>query len=371
MEVRVRVGIASRDARFAERLKGALEAQFPEDVGCLTFPAADKAAAAAQSGLLDIVLVDMAERERGLTLPDGTGVIYLLEEPEEEADMQGREYTAVCRYRSVDEWYELLTGEYKKIFYSKVQSEKQSSADEHFTGTRICMFTSAAGGTGASSAAAGFAVHCAGLRLPTLYLNAETMQSTDIFFRGTASYTMEDIIYAFRSGRYEPGSIIENALVRDTTGVSFFLSCSRAPDLFSMSGEELVSILEFIKEMNLFSVIVLDMTFDTSEKAVLPFMYADRTVLVTDGSETGNYKTCVFIDTLPMICQADEAAVGRKLRLMYNRFSKDTGCAIKNIGIKKLGGIGEIPVKTSEQLIRSISAMPPSERLAEELGLHV
>ena len=98
--------------------------------------------------------------------------------------------------------------------------------------------------------------------------------------------------------------------------------------MFTLTGEDIVKICEMIRDSENFEYIILDMNFEVSENIVLPFINSNMVILVTDGSEIGNYKTDCFISLLPIMLNSRETDISSKTRILYNRFDRNKGMAI-------------------------------------------
>ena len=137
--------------------------------------------------------------------------------------------------------------------------------------------------------------------------------------------------------------------------------------LFDMTGEEIVTIVDLIKESRKCTIIVLDLGFDATERIVLPFLSSDYTVLVSNGTRIANRKTGKLLDVLPGMCAGDPIELYEKTCLMYNRFRRGTSEVLQSELPVKLGGMGELSVTDPEDLVSELAVAPAMERLYERL----
>ncbi|HPZ00561.1 MAG TPA: hypothetical protein PLS28_03735, partial [Clostridiales bacterium] len=251
---------------------------------------------------------------------------------------------------------------------SAPQDGAEGRPEEATNGT-LCLFLSGGGGVGTSTAAAAFALRLAGKKQRVVYLNFEAFSCTDLFFQGESNYDLDDIIFSLRSKKYELQTLLRHALCRDSSGVFFLSPCRSAPDWFSLTGEELIQICHAVgKNMGAPVTLVLDMNADATENFVLPFLYAKRVVLVTNGTEAGNAKTAQLLQALPMLCNLSLFEVEKKVLLLYNRFPVENGKLLALPEPGKLGGIKQTEKDgTPKELIQKLSALSPFQRLEEHL----
>lgn len=410
-----RIGLLTNDTLFAERLAKAFETEYPGEFQFMRFPGPEKCAAAAKEIKMDLILADLSfqpalnealsksstEKAADIGKPAKTTnsekaanggktansgktatsrkqkcpVFYLSDRPVNVGLSSNPQTTAerkpgdsLFKYKSVDEWHSELS------CLCRAAPEGSPDGDDGSgprpTGRpKLCLFTAGGGGVGTSTAAAAFAVHCAGRKQSVLYLDFQTFPSVENYFSGSNTYTLEDIIYALRSGRYEPETIFRRVVTRDASGVRFLLPCRQPPDSFSLNGEDIVRICEGLNNAGKFDVIILDMNFESVERIVVPFLNADLTVFVTDGNRTANGKTRLALEALPMITDLSNLDVQKKAWILYNRYTSGRASLLKDIGVGRLGGIHTQNQKSEAALVRELSTMAPFDRLSEVLHL--
>jgi len=417
--VKRRVAIVSRDAVFEDRFQEAMGEQYKEELEFFSFPNPKKALTAARRLPLDLILADDwygpdSEGEADWSLkPESCRILFMTEAPIRQDLELWNDSLRTCKYQNTDVWYDLIEqiceGQWDRAALDPPEAEtlppepedppidmpdpadwddlpdeeeeedvlpepeesvippprKHSSTRTH--AGKVVLFTAAAGGVGTSTAAAAFAVHCARNKKVPLYLNLETFSSTESYFTNESNFTFEDILLALRSDRYEKTTLLRRAMCRDLSGVFTVVASPAASDLFSLTGEEIVRLWEWFLELDKFDLIVVDMNMDASERVVLPFYTADRTVIVTNGSVTANRKTERLLSTIPTISNLDRREIAARFRLLYNRYPAKNGRQIKGLEVGKLGGIHEIPCRTERALVRAISPLSPFARLEEDL----
>ena len=358
-----RIGVVDSDARFVDRLKKGMQELYSDEFELYVFPDTGRALVAAKHIGLQVLLVDrsIAFPEEKLERP--CRLVYL---HSQEVDLSSTAGTppVVCKYKSISEWHELLV-----TLCREVAAETEGgSAGTSGKQPKVCLFTSGGGGAGTSTAAAAFAIHLARKEKRVVYLNFETFNSTPIFFQGTGNYTMDDIMYALRSNKFEAQTLMRYALVRDNSTVRFLQPCKLPLDAFSFTGEEIVKVVGLIQNLGTVDCIILDMSADCMERLALPVIRADRVVLVSNGEPTVNLKTKQLVEALPLMCSEEKISVKQKLLRMYNRFLPEQGELYGDKDLGRLGGINMVRNRKNKDLILAMEHLPPFCRLEEELA---
>ncbi len=380
----IRIGVVDGNREFFERFRTALRDQFPGEFEVYLFPNLEKAALAVEKFRVRIVLVEPQEPDgdpidlSDHPLPNSAVYVRLvdrmqLETKWTETDDDPLSRTPVlCRYRSTDEWRELLLRFDERIApnaYKALNDQASGGADGDRETGKVVLFTSAAGGVGTSTVAKSFAAYCVRHSRRVLYLDLQTFPEQGFSDGGDGLYTMEDILLALRGHRYAPDAILQRAVELDEEGLASIAPPSDPTRLFDMTGEEIVTLLDLAGEQKRFSVILLDLTFDTSERIVLPLLAADKVVLVDDGMPVANEKTRQLLDLLPALCAEDSLTMYEKTCLIYNRFRNGIGRVLDTEVPLKLGGIGLLDIEDPRDLQDELSRAPAMERLYEKLDL--
>lgn len=380
----IRIGITDGNREFFERFYTAFKEQYREEFEIYLFPDLEKALKAVELFRIRVILIEMPETG-SLELPPGglpPTAFYarLCDRKQTEKEWESRDdilsgpslesIPYLCRFRSVEEWKDLIEKEVAALpggeSKVKIKCARGGGAPGTRKECRVVLFSSAAGGTGVSTAARGFTECCLRHGRHVLYLDLQTFPDR----HGTPGddlYTLEDILLSLRGRRYAPDAVLERALRTDESGSASLLPPANPAAIFDMTGEEIVTLIDLITELKRFSVIVLDMSFDSSERTVLPYCRADRAVLVTSGEHIANEKTERLLEALPALCMEEPLALYEKTCLLYDRFRKGR-CEVMETELPyKLGGIMELPITDREDLVAEVSVAPAMERLYEAL----
>lgn len=386
----IRIGITDGNRPFFERFRNAFRDQFGDEFEIYLFPDLPRAVKAVEHFHIRAVLLEDPEGQLRETspadLPDTAFFARLCDRKQEEKDWEREHQTPpdssgppiplLCRFRSTEEWRDLLLREIAALPGNDDKAYEQGTNGGGVPGDRdsckVVLFTSAAGGTGASTAARGFAEYSLRKNRRTLYLDLQTFPDPDLFPEGETVtgddlYTLEDIFFALRGRRYAPDALVERAVKTTESGFSAIAPPKNPGVLFDFTGEEIVTLLDIVRETQKFSLIILDMNIDSSERITLPILSSDRTVLVSDGSRIANRKTQQMMDLLPSLSTEAPAILFEKICLLYNRFRKGKSTPLETEMLCKLGGVNELDLSAADELAGELSCAPAMERLYELL----
>lgn len=382
--VSIRVGITDGNREFFERFHTAMKEQYREEIEVYLFPTLPKALKAVDRFRVRIVLLE----PDGLSasdipeggLPKNAYFARLADRKQDEKDWQNLtdqtgedpfgEIPVLCRFRSVAEWHDIITREASALPEAADKADPVGTPGGAAAGKKsdckVVLFTSAAGGTGASTAARGFVECCQRHNRSVLYLDLQTFPDRQAD-RVEDLFTLEDVLLSIRGRRYTPDAVLEQALRSDEEGVMTILPPQNPAALFDMTGEEIALILDLIKESRRCTIIVLDLEFDATERAVLPFLTSDYAVVVSNGTQIANQKTKQLMELLPTLCTEDPIDLYEKTCLLYNRFRHGKGKVLQTEALIKLGGIGELDVPDPQDLQAELAVAPAMERLYDRL----
>ncbi len=354
-----KIGIVDTDEVFILRLKEVFENRYPDEFEIIYFPNFNKAQTAVEKTDLAALLINRVYENNLNSIPKQCKTAVLTEN---RAALKVLSIPAVCKYQSIDEWYDFLT-----VLCNGEDVLTKGGRDVNTPLSKVCLFSSTGGGVGASAAAAAFCVCCAAKGVSVVYLNFETLCSTERFFFGESKYGFDDVIYALRSKKYELAPILQKAIIQDTCGVGFIKPCKVIPDAFSVTGEEIMKICEIIRGSGRFDIIVLDMNFESTENIVLPFLEADKTVLVTDGGINANIKLSKILEALPLISGKRRNEVIEKVTILYNKFETGISKTYENDEIARIGGINVIKTIDEAALLAEMAEAFPMRKLFRDL----
>lgn len=250
-------------------------------------------------------------------------------------------FDVLFRYHGVSE----IKQDIIRFFDNKV------SADICFKGDgkkgKTILFTSAGGGCGVTSVAAAYAMKVAAQGHRTLYIEFSQIQSSELIFSGSGSFTYSDVIYALLQHRNNLGIRLTNFADRDVTGVGFYHKAVGRGDMKELHVEEKKLLIDTLKNESDFEYIIVDMNAtDPAETGELMECF-DKVIMISDGTELNNYKSEQLINLLPK-----DRLSG--VRIFYNRFGSRTGKHMENAPVSEAGGINRIEAESIMDIERYI-----------------
>ena len=232
----IRVGITDGNREFFERFHAAMNEQYSEEIEVYLFPTLSKALKAVDRFRVRVVLLE----PEGLSssdlptkgLPKTAYFARLADRKQDEKDWQNRpeqdggdpfgDIPVLCRFRSVAEWHDLIVREASALpgFVDKAAGKGTPGGVKpgKKTECKVVLFTSAAGGTGTSTAARAFAECCRRHNRRVLFLDLQTFPD-DSADPADGLYTLEDVVLSIRGRRYAPDAVLERTLKFDEEGL--------------------------------------------------------------------------------------------------------------------------------------------------------
>ncbi len=343
--MKIKLAILEKDTNYLNRIVSVFSTKYAENFEIYSFTDKDVALASLENARIDVLVAsDIFDVDVSI-LPKRCSFAYFVDANDIETLNDQR---AICKFQKAD----LI---YKQIL--SVYSDNASGATAFMLGednTNICVFTPVSGGTGASTIAAGAAMHFASLNKKTLYLNLEKFGSADSFFEGEGMFSMSDIIFALKSKKSNLSLKLESCVKQDKSGVYFFSPSQIALDMLELSSVEIERLITELKITGSYNYIVLDMDFSLDKDTTSIYKMAHSIVWVGDGSEISNNKISRAFNALAIKEEnADEPLVNR-ISLIYNKFSNKTGETITDINIKNIGGIQRFEHATTSQILQQI-----------------
>ncbi|MBO7689937.1 MAG: hypothetical protein J6T14_03765, partial [Clostridia bacterium] len=288
----VRVGVTDGNREFFERFRSVLMDDYKGEFEVYLFPDLPKALKAADLFRISVILLEpdsiTPEEYETLPVPEDVTVFRLADrmqtEKQWEQDQARRAalaengvvldpepaYNALpvyCRYRSAAEWRARIlkaVAETGGAVDKEPERPVRGGADHSRKNScRVALFTSAAGGTGVSTAARAFTECCLRHSRHVLFLDLQTFPGRQASRTGDDLYTMEDVVLSLRGRKYAPDAVLDRAIRTEEDGRGDIVPPVSPAVLFDMTGEEIVTLLDLVEESERFSIIVLDLPFDT------------------------------------------------------------------------------------------------------------
>ncbi len=266
---------------------------------------------------------------------------------------------AVCKFQKAEYIYRAVVGLYAEVC-SNITERIGGNSD-----TRIIVFSTPAGGTGNSVVAASCATFLAKQNKKVLYLNLESMGTTDCYFDDEGHGDFSDVIYALKSKNSNVAMKIKSVVRTNANKVKFIASCGQPMDRCELTAEDVHVLFEELSKAMEFEYVVVDSDFSLNgvERAILEC--ADDIVVVSDGNRQTNRKIDNAVMCLKIMDEEKGSRIADKIKVCYNRFSNKSGVVLTNDEIQTLGGIQRYKDATIPQLMDEISGKMIFNRFIE------
>jgi len=344
--MKIKVAVLDDNKNYLSRLSVAFTGKFADKLEIYSFSALEGALMGLVENKIDVLLASDTFDVDVAKIPSGCGFAYFVYSPDVKTL---RNQKTICRYQKAEMIYKEILGIY---------SEKATDIGFRMDGDgniKICTFTSASGGTGASTLAVGFAKRLAKVGKRVLYLNLESFGNSDLYFSGEGQFSFGDIIFSLKSKKVNLAIKMESYVKEDSSGVYFYSSSLNALDMAEITKEDIEQLISAIKTMNSYDYVVIDTGFSFSSTAVEIFNQSNDIIFVSDGSEVANEKFMRVYNAIEIFDGQKNAKTLSKISLIYNKFSNKTGKIISDSNIRTLGGIVRYENATTEQVVSQVS----------------
>lgn len=345
-KMRINIALFDKDTVYANRLLKIFQIHYAKQITLKVFSDEETFASELKAQFFDIAIIDQEFIDLRSSVPDRTVVALFVKDNLVEMVEQ---IPSIGKYQKVENIYKRIVG----IYADNSAGVKLRGAA---AGVSTILFTSAQGGAGTSSLAAGYAIYLAGQGQKVFYLNLETFGTANCFFRGDGNGSFSDVIYALKSKNVNLAMKLQSLIKRDDSGVEFVDECRNAFDMVELKDSEIPELLEGITTAQGYDVIVIDYSGTlTNRQQTLLKDYVDSVVYVSDGSPIGNSKFLKFCEAVRVIEKRENTNILSKMGLIYNRYSSKTSKQLDKVPIILLGGINRIEGIAGRDLVYELS----------------
>ncbi len=340
--MKIKVAVLDDNKSYLNRIASVFTGKFADKLEIYSFSSMDVAIAGLIENKIDVFISSDSFEINVSKLPPHCGFAYFVYSPEVHSL---RDQKTICRYQKA----EMIYKEILSIF-----SDQVSDIELKFDGdgdAMISTFTSASGGTGASTLAVAFAKRLAGMGKKVLYLNLEKFGNSDMYFSGDGQFDFSDIIFSLKSKKANMVFKMESYVKEDSSGVNFYSSSRNALDIAEITKEDIQQLITAIKTMGTYEHIIIDTGFYISSSVIEILSQSQNIIFVSDGSEVANEKFMRAYNAIDIFERQKNIKILPKVALMYNKFSNKTGRIISDSNIKMIGGISKYENASTEQII--------------------
>lgn len=343
--MKIKLAILEKDISYLNRIVSVFSTKYADKFEIYSFTDLTVAMDSLDNAKIDVLVANDAFDIHVVELPKRCGFAYFVDSADITMENDQR---AICKFQKADLIYKQILS----IYSEKAGSISGLKLDDE--STKICIFTSVSGGTGASTMAAAAAWHYAALNKKTLYLNLEKFGSSDCFFAGEGQFDMSDIIYALKSRKANLPMKLESCVKQDSRGVYFYSQSKIALDMLELSCEEIIRLISELKITGSYDYIMIDMDFGFDKDSLKICRLAHSVVWVGDGSEISNNKIFRAYNALATMEEKADSPLTNRLCLVYNKFSNKTGKGLTDINIKNAGGAPRYEHASTNQVLEQL-----------------
>ena len=171
--------------------------------------------------------------------------------------------------------------------------------------TLVEVFMPVNGGAGATSLALAYAKRLARQGIPTLYLNFEILNSSNIFLNGEGNVGFDEIIYAIKSKKQSVSLKIESSVL--------------ALDMLEMSDEDISVFIEELQGMGKYRHIIIDSNLNPGSRLNVFSKFAYKIIFVFDDTRQGIKKMSDLNEALQIMENSGNIDITNKLTLICNK----------------------------------------------------
>ena len=345
-KMKIKLALLAQDTNYLSRIVSVFTSRFSDKLEIYSFSDVDVALDNLKSAKIDVLVSSDSFDIDVSKIPPKCSFAYFVDSPNVET-YHGQ--PTIFKFQKA----EMIYKEVLDIF-SENLADSTEIKYENESAVPVFTFVSPGGGSGSSTLAVACAKHCAMRGKKVLYLNFEQLGSSDSFFFAEGQFDFSDVIFAVKSKKANLALKLESNVKQDASGVYFYSAANTALDVRELMPDDIERMLEELKTMGMYDVIVIDTDFEINEKALKIFKGSSRVVFVSDGSDISNTKFLRAYRAFEIINEQSFDGILSKFSVAYNKFSNKTSKTIDEVNVPLLGGVPRIENATSEQIIQQI-----------------
>lgn len=352
-KVKIKLAILELDNHYISRITMAFNAKFPNLVEIYGFSELSLAIDSIKTYGIDVFIaaknfdVDISK------VPDMCAFAYMVDSPDVEF-YKGQK--VVFKYQKIEFIYKQILG----VYSEKTEWKAKDNSDNL---CNVIMFSSPCGGTGTSTVAASASLRLSNLGKKVLYLNLESLGSSDVFFTGNGRYDLSDGIFALKSNTPNLAIKLDGCTKRDDRGVYFFSEPKIAFDTLELNADEILRMVDVFKVSGMFDYIIIDRDFGLKKDDLNILANADSIIWVGDGSVISNKKIERAYKALEVADTDIQGSITKKIMLFINKFNNLSGELPENVNIPNIGRISKYDNNSLEVILDNISKLTMLDKI--------
>ena len=240
----------------------------------------------------DVLLFDPSIYEGQIEVGKDTLVIMLYDDELPVPD-------GCASYKKVKKFQRISTT-YQQIMYEYSEYAQRKGIVIGGNKTRTIAVYSPIGGSGKTTVALATALRLSLEGKKTFYMNLEDAASDDCFLQSSSDKGLSEI--AANLGTNIDFTMKIQGILQQKNDCMFYLKHFDSPnDVYELSGDERIDLLEKIENTKLFDVIVIDMSSSLKAEELKIFEAVDSILLVERNSSISNNKMKLFLNQMHII----------------------------------------------------------------------
>ncbi len=346
--MKIRLLILDDEKDFLERLSKVLNLNYSDDIELYSFTQTDLAMAESKRFKFDVILVS---ENSGFEPSEKAGCFGYLTGRQDIDNING--YKAIYKYQRVEQIYKDI----KELFIENFEGNLRNYSGGHFC--RNILFTSACGGTGTSTVAAGYAMGLATNNKKVLYLNLNDFDSVHYYFEDNKNgKSISDVIKAIKSKKKNLAILFQGYAENSPSGVSYFNKANTPLDMVEFTLDEKIELISILSDAGNYDYIILDMPFELSNQYQKLYDLCSQIYLVSNSTDISIIKTKQALDAIDIITNIKDNRLSSKFALIYNINSsnEDKGKRLNQSSVEVFDGIPKYSYDNIKQLIGKVSS---------------
>lgn len=343
--MRIRLGILDSDALYKNRFINYFNANYADSVELFSFSDVGSLQSHLRKGRLDVVLAMPEMVPDPQIIPPGIAFAYW-------ADAIGidsiNNVRTVCKYQKAELIYKELLGLYAETDSKVVFGHKDADR------SMVISFFGAAGGVGASTAAAGAAVFFAKRGKKVMFLDTTCLGQASTYFQGEGNSTLSEVMYAIKSNHSNLFLKLESMVKRDASGVRYYDSFRVALDGRDSTPDNFGALIDALAGCGSYDVVIVDAENSMGKKQQVILEKSSAAILISDGTPVANQKARRLLEAFRLEEEAGRDTL-RKFFLLYNRFHTGAQKMDASDLVSELGGINAYKNATPAQIAAEIA----------------
>ena len=232
--MKIKLAILENDTSYLSRIVSVFGTKYADKFQIYSFTDQEVALDTLESAKIEVLIASDFFDIDFKRIPKRCGFAYFVDSQDVETLNDRR---TICKFQKADLIYRQILSIYSE------NAGNISGLKFGDDSSKIIVFESVSGGSGASTVAAAAAIHFASKGQKTLYLNFEKFGSADAFFKAEGQFNMSDIIFALKSKKTNLAMKLESCVKQAESGVYFFSQSAIALDMMELTPDDTMTLI--------------------------------------------------------------------------------------------------------------------------------